>query len=101
MQLPAPIALDLDEAMPIPTMIAAGAVGGLGNANFVSRADPRPKYATTGEAGLSMTLHLELKITGALWLNTAICAVFRHFARGESHPTRERFGGLALRVLAG
>ena len=58
----APIALDLSEPMEKPMLLAAGAVGGLGNPHFVSSANRRPKFATKGEAGMSVTLELELKL---------------------------------------
>ncbi|KAL9634061.1 MAG: hypothetical protein Q9164_004316 [Protoblastenia rupestris] len=58
----APIALDLSEPMEKPMLLAAGAVGGLGNPHFVQRSIPRPKFATKGEVGMSLTLELELKL---------------------------------------
>ena len=58
----APIDLDLSEPMDSPMLLAAGAVGGLGNPHFVTRSIPRPKFATKGEAGMSVTLELELKL---------------------------------------
>lgn len=57
-----PIALDLSQPMEAPMLLAAGAVGGLGNPHFVTREVPRPKYATKGEAGMNITLELELKL---------------------------------------
>lgn len=57
-----PIALDLSEAMEKPMLLAAGAMGGLGNPHFVTSANRRPKFATRGEAGMSVTLELELKL---------------------------------------
>lgn len=61
-QPPAPIALDLSRPMEKPMLLAAGAVGGMGNPHFCTRAVPRPKFATKGEAGLTITLELELKL---------------------------------------
>lgn len=58
----APINLDLSKPMEKPMLLAAGAVGGLGNPHFVTRAVPRPKFATKGEAGMSITLTMELKL---------------------------------------
>ena len=58
----APISLDLSEPMERPILLAAGAAGGLGNPHFVSRNRGRPKFATKGEAGMSVTLELELKL---------------------------------------
>jgi GTP-binding protein len=61
-QPPAPIAIDLSRPMEKPMLLAAGAVGGLGNPHFCTRAVPRPKFATKGEEGMSITLALELKL---------------------------------------
>ena len=58
----APIALDLSEPMEKPMLLAAGAVGGLGNPHFISRSNPRPKFATKGETGMSVSVELELKL---------------------------------------
>ncbi|MCJ1456552.1 GTPase of the mitochondrial inner membrane that associates with the large ribosomal subunit [Mycoblastus sanguinarius] len=58
----APISLDLSEPMEKPILLAAGAMGGLGNPHFLSRSMPRPKFATKGETGVSITLELELKL---------------------------------------
>lgn len=57
-----PIALDLSEPMDKPMLLAAGALGGLGNPHFVTSINRRPKFATKGEAGMSVTLELELKL---------------------------------------
>ena len=57
-----PIALDLSEPMGKPMLLAAGALGGLGNPHFVTSMNRRPKFATKGEAGMSLTLELELKL---------------------------------------
>ena len=58
----APISLDLSEPMERPMLLVAGAVGGLGNPHFVSMTNRRPKFATKGEAGASITVELELKL---------------------------------------
>jgi len=58
----APISLDLTQPMEKPMLLAAGAAGGLGNPHFMSSANRRPKFATKGEAGMSLTLELELKL---------------------------------------
>ncbi|KAI1007754.1 hypothetical protein K3495_g482 [Podosphaera aphanis] len=62
MQAPAPISLDLNKPMETPLLLAAGAVGGLGNPHFVTQMVLRPKYATKGEEGLRISLELELKL---------------------------------------
>ena len=58
----APIVLDLSKPMEKPILLAAGAVGGLGNPHFVTRDIARPKFATKGETGMTLTLDLELKL---------------------------------------
>lgn len=58
----APLRLDLDQHMERPMLLAAGAVGGLGNPHFVTKNITRPKFATKGEHGMKMQIHLELKI---------------------------------------
>ena len=57
-----PISLDLSEPMDRPILLAAGAMGGLGNPHFVSQSLSRPKVATKGDGGLSVRLELELKL---------------------------------------
>lgn len=57
-----PIHLDLSEPMETPMLLAAGAMGGLGNPHFVTHEKTKPRVATRGEAGLSIMLELELKI---------------------------------------
>ncbi|CAF9904621.1 MAG: GTPase of the mitochondrial inner membrane that associates with the large ribosomal subunit [Heterodermia speciosa] len=57
-----PISLDLSEPMDRPMLLAAGAMGGLGNPHFVSQSLSRPKVATKGDGGLSIRLELELKL---------------------------------------
>lgn len=62
LQPASPIWLDLDKHMERPMLIAAGAVGGLGNPHFITAANKRPKIATLGHEGLKVVLQLELKI---------------------------------------
>ena len=57
-----PIALDLSEPMERPMLLAAGAVGGLGNPHFMTSTNRRPKFATKGEEGMSVTVEMELKL---------------------------------------
>lgn len=61
-QVKAPISLDLSVPMERPLLLAAGAVGGLGNPHFVTKTVPRPKFATKGEQGMKITIELELKL---------------------------------------
>ena len=61
-QPPSPISLDLSKPMEQPVLLAAGAVGGLGNPHFVTKSMVRPKFATRGEAGMRLELELELKL---------------------------------------
>ena len=58
----APIFLDLSKPMEKPMLLAAGAVGGLGNPHFVTKSIHRPKFATKGEAGMRLQLEMELKL---------------------------------------
>jgi GTP-binding protein len=57
-----PINIDLSIPMEKPHLLAAGAVGGLGNPHFVTKTAPKPKFATRGELGTRITLELELKL---------------------------------------
>ncbi|KAI4285308.1 MAG: hypothetical protein L6R38_000732 [Xanthoria sp. 2 TBL-2021] len=61
-QVPAPINLDLSQPTEAPILLAAGAVGGLGNPHFVSKTFPKPKFATKGDPGMTVTVELELKL---------------------------------------
>lgn len=58
----APISMDLSEPMEQPVLLAAGAVGGLGNPHFVTNSIHRPKFATKGEPGLRLEIEMELKL---------------------------------------
>lgn len=57
-----PITLDLDKPMEKPILLAAGAMGGLGNPHFATKELPKPKYATKGELGIRLKFELELKL---------------------------------------
>ena len=57
-----PISLDLSQPMEKPMLLTAGAAGGFGNPHFITSTNRRPKFATKGEAGMSLTLELELKL---------------------------------------
>ncbi|THZ83643.1 GTP-binding protein Obg/CgtA [Aureobasidium pullulans] len=61
-QPPAPIRLDLDAPMEAPQLLAAGAMGGLGNPHFVTKSITRPKYGTKGDEGMKVEIQLELKL---------------------------------------
>ena len=62
LQPQAPINLDLDKAMDMPMLLAAGAMGGLGNPHFASKELTKPKIATKGELGIRLKFELELKL---------------------------------------
>lgn len=62
LQPAAPVRLDLDKPMEAPLLLAAGAMGGLGNPHFVSKTALRPKYATKGGDGMRISFQLELKL---------------------------------------
>ncbi|KAI6245074.1 hypothetical protein HI914_07038 [Erysiphe necator] len=68
MQIKAPIILDLKSPTETPLLIAAGAVGGLGNPHFVSQSLPMPKCATKGDEGQRIMLELELKLLADIGL---------------------------------
>ena len=59
----APLRLDLDKPMQTPMLLAAGAMGGLGNPHFVTKSITRPKFATKGDEGMRIQLDLQLKQT--------------------------------------
>lgn len=59
---PAPIHLDLSSPMERPILLVAGALGGLGNPNFITRTVRRPKFASKGDGGTAVSLELELKL---------------------------------------
>ncbi|KAF2262710.1 GTP-binding protein Obg/CgtA [Lojkania enalia] len=68
LQPEAPIYLDLDKHMEAPMLLAAGAMGGIGNPHFITSNIPRPKMATRGDEGMKLSLQLELKILADLGL---------------------------------
>ena len=57
-----PIHLDLSHRMDNPMLLAAGAIGGLGNPHFSTKSITKPKFATKGEVGMALTFQLELKL---------------------------------------
>ena len=66
MQPPPPINIDLSQSMAQPILLAAGAVGGLGNPRFATKTVTRPKFATKGDKGMRLELELELKLLADL-----------------------------------
>lgn len=94
----APIYLDLSRPMKKPILLAAGAIGGLGNPHFVSKSIPRPKFATKGEAGMRLDLDLELKILADVGLvglpNAGKSTLLRALSRSKA-----RVGNWAFTTL--
>lgn len=94
----APIRLDLSTPMDRPMLLAAGAVGGQGNARMITRDIPKPKYATKGEKGISITLELELKVLADVGLvglpNAGKSTLLRALTR-----SRTRIGNWAFTTL--
>ena len=94
----APIFLDLSEPMEKPMLLAAGAVGGLGNPHFVSQSHPRPKFATKGEVGMTLTVELELKLLADVGFVGLPNAGKSTLLRALSN-SRTRVGGWAFTTL--
>ncbi|KFX97949.1 hypothetical protein V497_00824 [Pseudogymnoascus sp. VKM F-4516 (FW-969)] len=94
----APINLDLSQPMEKPILLAAGAVGGLGNPHFVSQGASRPKYATKGSEGLHITLELELKLLADVGLVGLPNAGKSTLLRAVSN-SRARVGNWAFTTL--
>ncbi|KAI7236000.1 GTP-binding protein Obg/CgtA [Hortaea werneckii] len=96
---PAPIRLDLSEPMDRPLLLAAGAMGGLGNPHFVTKSIPRPKYATKGEEGTRIEFQFELKLLADVGLvglpNAGKSTLLRALTR-----SRTRVGDWAFSTLA-
>ena len=97
-QAKAPISLDLNVPMERPILLAAGAVGGLGNPHFVSRTVPRPKFASKGDPGTMISLELELKLLADVGLvglpNAGKSTLLRAMSR-----SRARVGDWAFTTL--
>ena len=95
----APIELDLSEDMEKPMLLAAGAVGGLGNPHFATRETPKPKFASKGELGVRITFELELKLLGDVGLVGLPNAGKSTLLRSISN-SRTRVGDWAFTTLA-
>lgn len=97
-QVKGPISLDLSQPMDRPLLLAAGAVGGMGNPHFVSKTVPRPKFATKGGPGITITLELELKLLADVGLvglpNAGKSTLLRSMSK-----SRARVGNWAFTTL--
>lgn len=95
----APLYFDLSKPTPSPVLLAAGAMGGLGNPHFVTKSLPRPKFATKGKSSLSIQLQLELKLLADVGLvglpNAGKSTLLRALTR-----SRTRIGDWAFTTLA-
>lgn len=94
----APIWLDLDKHMETPLLLAAGAMGGLGNPHFMTPFNSRPKMATKGDEGLKISVQLELKILADLGLVGLPNAGKSTLLRALSN-SRARIGNWAFTTL--
>ncbi|CAK7197900.1 GTPase of the mitochondrial inner membrane that associates with the large ribosomal subunit [Sporothrix eucalyptigena] len=97
-QPPAPIYLDLSRPTPQPILLAAGGIGGLGNAHFISRRMPRPVVATRGENAVSLTINMELKLLADVGLVGLPNAGKSTLLRAVSN-SRARVGSWAFTTL--
>ncbi|KAF2649836.1 GTP-binding protein Obg/CgtA [Lophiostoma macrostomum CBS 122681] len=98
LQPQAPMWLDLDKHMETPLLLAAGAMGGLGNPHFVTANMSRPKMATRGHEGMKISLQLELKILADLGLVGLPNAGKSTLLRALSN-SRARIGNWAFTTL--
>jgi GTP-binding protein len=80
-------------------LLAAGAMGGLGNPHFVTKTQTRPKFSTKGEDGMKIHLQLELKLLADVGLvglpNAGKSTLLRAVTR-----SRTRVGNWAFTTLS-
>lgn len=95
----APIRLDLDKPMDKPILLAAGAMGGLGNPHFTTKQLSKPKFATKGELGIRLKLELELKLLADVGLVGLPNAGKSTLLRAISN-SRTRVGNWAFTTLS-
>ena len=93
-----PINLDLDTPMDKPQLLAAGAVGGLGNPHYTTKDIPKPKFASKGELGVRLQLQLELKLLADVGLVGMPNAGKSTLLRSISN-SRTRIGNWAFTTL--
>lgn len=93
-----PINLDLDTPMEKPQLLIAGAMGGLGNPHFVTKEEPKPKFATKGELAVRVKFELELKLLADVGLVGLPNAGKSTFLRAISN-SRTRIGDWAFTTL--
>jgi GTP-binding protein len=98
LQPASPFCLNLDAPMDAPMLLAAGAMGGLGNPHFITKTLPKPKFALKGDDGMRIDLHLELKILADVGLvglpNAGKSTLLRAITR-----SRTRIGDWAFTTL--
>lgn len=94
----APLRLDLDKPMETPMLLAAGAMGGLGNPHFVTKSIPRPKFATKGNEGMRLEVQMELKLLADVGLVGLPNAGKSTLLRSLSN-SRARIGNWAFTTL--
>lgn len=94
----APLRLDLDKPMDTPMLLAAGAMGGLGNPHFCTKSIPRPKFATKGDDGMRLEVQMELKLLADVGLVGLPNAGKSTLLRSLSN-SRARIGNWAFTTL--